>query len=197
MNGKKIACLMLVMIIASMVYGTQIMQQAAVAMLKEKDNANEEFITADTECFKQEASLKRLNEDTRELHQFLNTWTPVINRFQSSQDAEQELMKTIRNNSLLTLSQKFEIRENRDANPLVPKSLLASLTVQDDFSKAMNWLGEIERTLPVARVTSCRLKRGDAGGRVNLEVHFEIPLINLQSVLAGGKKKTPDPAKKS
>jgi len=137
MNGKKIACLILIMIIASVVYGTQTMQHASAAMQTEKDTANEEFVTSDTECFKAEAALARRTEETRELRQFLTTWTPVINRFQSSQDAEQELMKSIRNSSLLTLSQKFEVRESR-TNLLVPKSLLASLTVQDDFSKTMN-----------------------------------------------------------
>ena len=46
------------------------------------------------------------------------------------------------------------------------RTLLASLTVQDDFAKTLNWLGELERKLPVARVTSCRIKKGDAGNRV-------------------------------
>lgn len=196
MNGKKIACLLLVMVIAAVAYGTQMMQIAATAMDKERETANDEFIQADTETRKQEGALARRTEETRELRQFLATWTPIINRFQSGQDAEQELMKTIRNNSLLTLAQKLEIRENR-TNPLVPKSLLASLTVQDDFAKTMNWLGEIERKLPVARVTSCRLKQGDAGGRVNLEVHFEVPLINLQAVFDDAKKKPTDATKKS
>ena len=178
---------MLIMIIAAVVYGTQMMQNASAEILTAKNAANDEFIEANESCVKKEKDLKKRTEETSDLRQFLATWIPVINKFQSGQDAEQELMKTIRNNSLLTLSQKFEVRENR-ATPLVPKSLLASLTVQDDYSKTMNWLGEIERTLPIARVTSCRLKKGDAGTRVNLEVHFEIPLINLQAVFEGAKK---------
>ena len=89
MNGKKVACLILIMIIAAVVYGTQMMQQAAAAMATEKNTANDEFTSADTECFKQEAGLARRTEETRELRQFLSTWTPVIGRFQSSQDAEQ------------------------------------------------------------------------------------------------------------
>lgn len=192
MNEKKIACLALIMVIATVIYGTQTMQHATADMLKEKDLANEEYVTADTECFKQEAGLIRHTDETRELRQFLTTWTPIISKFQTGQEAEQELMKTIRNNSLLTLSQKFEIRENK-SNPLVPRSFLASLTVQDEFSKTMNWLGEIERNIPVARVTGLGLKRGDAGRRVNLEVHFEIPLINLQAVFEDGKKKASAP----
>lgn len=192
MNGKKIACLVLIMIIASVIYGTQMMQNATAAMLTEKNLANEEYVTADTECFKQEAGLIRQTDETRELRQFLATWTPIINRYQSGQEAEQELMKTIRNNSLLTLSQKFEVRDNK-SNPLVPKSFLATLTVQDEFAKTMNWLGEIERNIPVARVTGLGLKRGDAGRRVNLEVHFEIPLINLQAVFEDSKKKATAP----
>ncbi len=196
MNGKKIACLMLIMMIAAILYGTQTMQHAAADREKEKESANDEFVVADTECFKQEAALARRTEETRELRQFLATWTPIINKFQSSQDAEQELLKSIRANSLLTLSQKLEVRENK-SNLLVPKALLASFTVQDDYGKTMNWLGEIERTLPMARVTSCRLKKGDAGGRVNLEVRFEIPLINLDAVFEAPKKKASDAPAKS
>jgi hypothetical protein len=196
MNGKKIACLMLIMAMAAILYGTQMMQRAAADRQKEKEAANDDFAVADTECFKQEAALARRTEETRELRQFLATWTPIINKFQSSQDAEQELLRSIRANSLLTLSQKLEVRENK-SNLLVPKSLLASLTVQDDYAKTMNWLGEIERTLPVARVTSCRLKKGDAGGRVNLEVRFEIPLINLDAVFEAPKKKASDAPAKS
>lgn len=192
MNGKKIACLVLVIVIAIVIYCTQMMQNATAAMILEKNQAEEELVTAETECFKQEAGLIRRTDETRELRQFLTTWTPVINRIQSGQEAEQELMKTIRNNSLLTLSQKFEVRENK-TNPLVPRSFLAALTVQDDFSKTMNWLGEIERKIPVARVTGLGLKRGDAGRRVNLEVNFEIPLINLQAVLEDAKKKATSP----
>ena len=150
------------------------MQHAAADMQTEKNTANEEFVAPTPSASNRRPALARRTEETRELRQFLSTWTPVIGRFQSSQDAEQELMKTIRNSSLLTLSQKFEVRTNT-TNLLVPKSLLASLTVQDDFPKTMNWLGEIERKLPVARVTSCRLKKGDAGGRVNLEVHLRNP----------------------
>src|SRR6187401_303862 len=134
MNGKKIACLILVMIIAAVVYGTQMMQHAASAMQTEKDTANDEFLDAESQCFKQETKLAKRTEETRELRQFLETWTPIINRYQSSQDGELELMKTIRNNSLLTLAQKLEVRENK-TNTLVPKSLLALFTVQDDFAK--------------------------------------------------------------
>jgi hypothetical protein len=187
---------MLVMIIAAVIYGTQTMQHAASAMQTEKDTANDEFLEAQNQCYKQEKKLAQRTEETRELRQFLETWTPIINRYQSSQDGELELMKTIRNNSLLTLAQKLEVRENK-TNTLVPKSLLASFTVQDDYAKTMNWLGEIERKIPIARVTNCRLKKGDAGGRVNLEVHFEIPFINLQASFVEAKKSPTEPAPKS
>lgn len=204
MNEKKVACLLLVFIIAGVVYGTQVMQKSTAAIMAEKESAHEEFMTAETDCFKQEAGLKRRTEETRDLQQFLKAWTPVISRFQSGQETEQEILKTIKNSNLLTLSQKFEIRENRGSttsttnttsNTLVPKAFLASLTVQDDFAKTLNWLGELERKIPVARITGCNLKKGDTGSRVTMDIQLEVPLINLQS--ADAKKKSATPAPKS
>jgi hypothetical protein len=79
------------------------------------------------------------------------------------------------------------MRENRD-NKIVPRALLGTLIVQDDYAKTMNWLGEVERKLPLIRITSCRLKQGETGRQVSLEIHFEIPIVNLQAEMDETKK---------
>ena len=60
--------------------------------------------------------------------------------------------------------------------------------MQDEYSKTLNWLGELERKLPLARVTTCRLKQGETGRQVSLEIRFEIPMINLDAQPEEAKK---------
>lgn len=187
MNGKKIACVLLMMILAGIAYGTQIMQQRSKAMNEEADAAETDARTAETQRNVTETELKRLEYDTQDLRQFLKDWEPAIRRLQTSQEAEQALQGIVRNSGILTVSQKFEIKDNRDQK-IVPKVLQGTLIVQDEYSKTLNWLGDLERKLPLARVTLCRLKQGETGRQVNLEIHFEIPMVNLDALPEEQKK---------
>lgn len=188
MNGTKIASLLLMMIIAGIAYGTQMMQKKTAAIKEEEQSASSDYQMADDSKNRTEKMLETRKGETEELRQFLATWTPVIERFQSGQEAEQAVMNSVRRSSLLALSQKFEVRENK-GNPLVPKTLLATLTIQDEYAKTLNWFGDLERIIPVARVSSCHIKQGEGGRQVNVEVHIEVPLINAQAEFEDGSKK--------
>jgi hypothetical protein len=187
MNGKKLACVVLMMIIAGIAYGAQIMQKRAQAMVEESTNAETDARSAEDQCQIMQTEVTNLKFKTQDLQQFLKDWEPTIKRIQSTQEAEQALQSIVRNSHILTLSQKSEMRENRE-NKIVPKVLQGTLVVQDDYAKTMNWLGEIERKLPLTRITSCRLKQGETGRQVNLEIRFEIPMINLQGEIEDQKK---------
>lgn len=178
MNGKKIACVVLMLLLAGISYGTQIMHNRSKAMSEEAESAESDATMARTAAEVAETNLIKLKYDTQDLRQFLGEWEPHIKRLQSVQEAEQMLQSLLRNTGILTVSQKSEMKENRE-NKIIPKSLLGTLIVQDEYAKTMNWLGELERKMPLARITSCRLKQGETGRQVNLELRFEIPLINL------------------
>lgn len=180
MNGKKIACILLLMIVSGVAYATQMMQKRSRAMMEEAEAAETDAKTAETQRNVAETMLKRLEFDTQDLRQFLKDWEPGIRRIQTTQEAEQALQSILRNSGILTVSQKFEVKEARE-NKVVPKILQGTLIVQDEYSKTLNWLGELERKLPLARVTVCRLKQGETGRQVNLELHFEIPMVNLDA----------------
>jgi hypothetical protein len=48
----------------------------------------------------------------------------------------------------------------------------------------MNWIGELERRLPMARMMSCRITGGDNGRQVHAEVAVEVPMVNLKFEIA-------------
>jgi hypothetical protein len=187
MNGKKIACVVLMMIVAGIAYGAQIMQQRAKAMMEERSAAETDAYNAETQRKVVETEVTQLRFKSQDLHQFLSDWEGPIKRIQSTQEAEQALQSIVRNSHILTLSQKTDFRDNRE-NKVVPKVLQGTLIVQDDYAKTMNWLGELERKLPLIRITSCRLKQGETGRQVNLELRFEIPIVNLDARMEDQKK---------
>jgi hypothetical protein len=177
MNGKKIACVVLMMILAGIAYGAQIMQKRAKDMMEEASIAKTDAEGAENNYKRVDYEIKYLKSKTQELRQFLKDWEPTIRRIQSTQEAEQALQSIVRNSHIITLSQKSDTRENRESK-VVPKILQGSLIVQDEFTKTMNWLGELERKIPLMRVTSCRFKQGETGRHVNVELRFDIPIIN-------------------
>jgi hypothetical protein len=187
MNGKKIACVVLMMIIAGIAYGAQIMQKRAKAMQEEALMAESDARNAETEHKLVETAITKLKYDTQDLSQFLKEWEPIVKRIQSTQEAEQALQSAVRNSRIVTLSQKSDARENRES-AVVPKIVQGTLIVQDEYVKTMNWLGELERKIPLIRITSCRLKQGETGRQVNLELRFDIPIVNRDAQSAEEKK---------
>ncbi len=180
MNGKKLACVILIMIVAGIAYGTQIMGQRAKSMRDDAEAAETEKRAAQSDLDVSKISLTKLNEDTKELRNFLRAWEPVVQRIQTGQEAEQLLLSLLRDTGILTVSQKFEVKTSQ-TNLLVPKSLQGTLIVQGEYNKVLNWLGDFERKLPLARINSCRLKQGETGRQANIEIHFEIPMVNLDA----------------
>ncbi len=187
MNGKKIAALILVMIIASIAYGTQIMQKQASAMRTEATQASDDC-TASADKRKFAATkLQNTEFNCKEFRGFLKRWTPVIQHLQTGQEAEQAVMSVGRNAGVVVLSQKFEVKDNRSST-FIPKIHQGTLVIQDEYSKVLNWMGELEKKIPLIRVNSCRIKQGENGRQINLEVHFETPLVNLDADVEQPKK---------
>ncbi|WP_050023870.1 hypothetical protein [Verrucomicrobium sp. BvORR034] len=180
MNGKKIACVVLMMILAGITYGSQMLQKRAKAMREESESAEASYANAKMMCEVQENTLIKTKYDNRDLREFLKEWDPELQKVQTGQEAEQALLSIVRNSRILTVSQKFEVKDNR-TNPVVPKSLQGTLVVQDDYAKTMNWLAELERRLPLTCISVCRMRQGENGRQLNLEIHFDIPLVNLKA----------------
>jgi hypothetical protein len=172
MNGKKLACVILIMIVAGIAYGTQIMGQRAKAMRDEAETSENERRAASNEL--------EVSKITKDLRNFLKAWEPVAQRIQTGQEAEQLLLSILRDSGILTVSQKFEVKTSQ-TNLLIPKSLQGTLIVQGEYNKVLNWMGDFERKLPLARITSCRLKQGETGRQANIEIHFDIPMVDLDA----------------
>lgn len=198
MNGKKIACIVLLIFVAIAAYCGQIMHQKSEAKRAEAESAIEATASARGKLDTVKIQTERLRTESDELVRFLHSWEPHADRMQTQSEVEESVLASLRSSNLLIISQKFESR-NMPASTgakgsAIPKIVRASLVLEDDYAKTMNWIGELERRLPMARMMSCRITGGDNGRQVHAEVAIEVPMVNLKFEIASvepgkGKKK--------
>jgi hypothetical protein len=178
MNGKQIACIVLLMFIGAMTYVAQIVHQKATAAELEAEEAAFAAEAMKMAAENADAALKKTQFESRDLRRFLEAWTPQINRMGSRQEVEGAIQANTRDKGVFVISQRFEDKSN-SLGLMMPKSVMASMVVEDDFHKVMNWLGSMEQKLPLARVSSCRISAAATGRQIHVEVSLEVPLVNL------------------
>jgi len=180
MNGKQLACILLLSLIAAIVYGGQMVHKTAEAMLKSARVAEDAAISAESAKKTSEIKLQTVTAESEEILRFLAAWTPNIDSFQTGQDIEEAIQSSIRASSLYVDSQQFETKVSRTSNVLA-RVIKAAIVVEDEYSKTLNWLGEIEKKVPLARITICRITPGKDPNSVRLELSIEVPIINLNA----------------
>jgi hypothetical protein len=180
MNGKKTACIILVMAIAMMTYIVQIFQQKSNSKRLAAENAEQEALTAQREKEMSEIKVQSTEGKTSELRRFLSEWKTPAERIQTQTEVEETIQASLRMNALVVLSQKFE-QTTTEANKIMPKMVKASIVIQDDYAKTMNWVGDLERRLPLCRINSCQVTGAEEARQVQTEINVQVPIVNLSS----------------
>jgi hypothetical protein len=178
MNGKQIASIVLLMLIGAMTYVAQIVHKKAVAARMEAEEVQFAAETMTMAAENADTALKKTQFESRELRRFLEAWTPQVNRMGSRQEVEGAIQANTREKGVFVISQRFEDKNNSQA-VMMPKSVMASMVVEDDFHKVMNWIGSMEQKLPLARLSSCRISAAATGRQIHVELSMEVPLVNL------------------
>lgn len=74
------------------------------------------------------------------------------------------------------ISQKFS-QQKLEQEDQIKSALVADLVVEDDYAKALNWLGQIEKSIPHCRISKCVILRGDRGNDIHMDVQVQIPIL--------------------
>jgi len=176
MKEHKTACVVLMMLIAGFIFGTQKMGGLVVEAESSASAAEGESNAATLQRRVFETNLIGLTESSRQLRGRAKEWLPHFARYLSPQDAEQDVGELIRQQGIFLLSQRYE-QTSLSGGKFIPKVMRCELLVEDDYASTLSWLGMLEEKIPVGRVTECRLERGDRGNDVNLRLTFDVPLI--------------------
>ncbi len=176
MNNHKMACVLLLVLIGAMLYGTQKMRSRAVAAQEAADATKNEATMAEQEKRVAEIKLKTVDAKTADLRRSYDEWLPHFNAVKNPESGEQRITELVREGDIFLLSQKYEEREI-DPESMISRALVATLVVEDDYVKTMNWLGKLEESIPACRIAKCRLIRGDRGNNIHVELTVQVPVF--------------------
>jgi hypothetical protein len=189
MNPKQLACAILMMVIGIITYFGQIVHKKVAAMKTSASNAQMDATTAEGSRQTAEILTARAKAETEEIRRFLKSWTPFIDKAQTEQEIESAIEVSLRERGItLVRSRKSEVKSYRE-NKVVPKSVLTTLIIEDEYPKVMNWWGDVEKRLPLARMNSCRITGGSGANHLRMDISVETPLINLADAAEAKAKK--------
>ncbi len=181
MNPKQLACVILMMVIGSITYVAQEVHKKVAVMKASASEAQQEATAAAGARQMAEILTARTKAETEAIRRFLLTWTPYVDKAQTEQEVESTIEFSLRERGItLIRSRKTEVKMSRD-NRVIPKTVLTTVVIEDEYAKVMNWLGDVEKRLPLARVKICRFSGGSTARHLRLDVSLETPLINLAS----------------
>lgn len=191
MHPKQLACVVLMMFIGLVTYFAQIIHKKVGVMKATAEDARQQAVAAESARQTAEILTARTRAETEDLRRFLQAWTPYADKAQTEQEVESAIEYSLRERNIsLVRSRKTELKTSRD-NKLIPKSVLTTVVIEDEYAKVMNWFGDLEKRLPLARVKTCRITGGGSSRQLRLDISLETPLVNLAaeaSTAKAGKK---------
>jgi hypothetical protein len=197
MNPKQLACVLLLAVIGGMTYTAQIIHNKVATTRIEAEEAEDAALTAERERETSEIEVTVFKTDTEDVRRFLRSWLPVIDRLQTQQEAEQAIELSLRERGINLVRERRTELKTSPANKIIPKSVVTTLTIEEEYAKVLNWLGDIERRLPTARMKVVQITGGSTGRQLKMEVSFETPIFNLAAADADVKKPAAPAGKKS
>ncbi|MDA7605521.1 hypothetical protein N8631_01945 [Verrucomicrobiales bacterium] len=121
-----------------------------------------------------------LKKNTLNSRGYLNHWKPYIKQAKNAQFGEALINLRIKQAGIITLSQVYETLDYVKGGT-IPKTLNAKLVFEDDYLKTLNWLANLEASLPAIRVSNCKLSKGQSGNDIKMELSLDIPIIDSEN----------------
>ena len=190
MNPKQIACFILMAFIGVLVYGAQIVHGKVNVMRSEAEDALSAATNSASERETAEIKAAVIKTETEEVRRFLRAWLPSIDKMQTQQEVEKAVELSLREKGI-SLIRARATEPKTSTNKLIPRSVLTTITVEEEYAKVLNWLGDIERRLPLARMKVVQVAGGASGRQLKLDVTFETPIFDLAALAV----KKPEPKK--
>jgi hypothetical protein len=176
MNNKHMACTVLGMAIVGMAYATMGFHNKLKLAKDEEQAAKAAYDSAVFGCNAQQRSFIILREKTKAIREYLSQWEPHFKQTRNPQFGEALINLRIKQDDIITLSQGFETID-QDKDGTITKKLQARLVFEDDYIKTLNWLGNLEGSMPAIRVSSCRLSKGQSGNDIKMELTVDVPIV--------------------
>lgn len=178
MNNKHLA--LLVVVIATILFVQVVLQVRAnltkvqQAVSAERGNA----IGSESQLTVERANYDRLQKSSAALLAYLQAWEPALVAVDTPEAGELDISGRIKQSGIISLAQRFEAVATKNAN--IPRVVRANLTLEDDYARTLNWLGQLEHDFPAARVSNLRITRGQSGNDIRMDLVLDLPLLKKE-----------------
>ena len=177
MNNKHLACLVVGFLIIAMMQWTNVSHQKLKSAQDLEVMSRSAFDSAVITRVAEQRKMVILKNKTESKRNYLNEWSPYINQIKNAQVGEALINMKIKEAKIITLSQVFDSFDREDGSAIQSR-LNAQLVLEDDYVKVFNWLAKFEGSVPAARVSSCKLSKGQSGNDLRMDLSLDLPITN-------------------
>jgi hypothetical protein len=178
MNNKHLA--ILIVVIATILCTQVVLQVRANLTKVEKQVATERrgALGLESQLRVERANYDKLQNNSSALLAYLHAWEPALVAVDTPEAGELDISGRIKQSGIISLAQRFEAVATKNAN--IPRLVRANLTLEDDYARTLNWLGQLEHDFPAARVSNLRVTRGQSGNDIRMDLVLDLPLLKKE-----------------
>ena len=178
MNNKHIACTILGLCIAAMLWFTLQSHAKMTAMTSESSQAETAAMNADSKRQVKDAELVRLRRENAPLLGYLDAWKPYFEQTNTVTNAETKLIKAAKKGAMVIITQALSETAIKDAK-LINKTVRQNVTFEDNYVQLLQWVGNLEQSMPTARISGCTVTKGAADDDIRMELVIDVPVTGV------------------
>ena len=178
MSNKHLASLILFAVIVGFIQLDLVMNTKMTAARGSLDAAESARESAENARRYKEISLIRQKEVTAPLRQYLARWLPKLQETSEENKARTIFARVFKQHGegLVAHADKSSVLGNPKCL-FIPQRYQNVLSVEGDFSQAVNLIGQIERQMPASRIATMSISKGTRGNDVKLSLTVDTPIM--------------------
>lgn len=179
MNAKHLASLVVVILTIVFIQVVLQVRKNLTAMQTEVQKARGEAEGIEIQLRTEKTVLAQLQKNSGALIAYLQEWEPQMKGIETPEAGELSVASRVKRSGIVSLAQRFEAVSTK--TPTLPRVLRANMTVEDDYARTMNWIGDMEQGFPASRISRLRIERGQSGNDIRAEVVLDLPLLRTEA----------------
>ena len=178
MSNKHLASLILFAVIVGFIQLDLVMNTKMTAARGSLDAAESARESAENARRYKEISLIRQKEVTAPFRQYLARWLPKLQETSEENKARTIFARVFKQHGegLVAHADKSSVLGNPKCL-FIPQRYQNVLSVEGDFSQAVNLIGQIERQMPASRIATMSISKGTRGNDVKLSLTVDTPIM--------------------
>jgi len=178
MSNKHLASLLLLAVIVGFIQLDLVMNKKMTAARESMQAAESARENAENGRRYKEISLIRQKQVTAPLRQYLARWLPKLQETNEENKARSIFARVFKQHGegLVAHADKSSVLGNPKC-PFIPQRYQNVLSVEGDFSQAVNLIGQIERQMPASRIATMSISKGTRGNDVKLSLTVDTPIM--------------------